>query len=32
MEALNGRIRAENRYDADSRVCGARFVVSLPKA
>jgi two-component system sensor histidine kinase ChvG len=32
VEALNGRIRAENRYDADSRVCGARFVVSLPKA
>jgi two-component system sensor histidine kinase ChvG len=32
VEALNGRIRAENQYDADSRVCGARFVVSLPKA
>jgi two-component system sensor histidine kinase ChvG len=32
VEALNGRIRAENRYDADGRVCGARFVVSLPKA
>jgi two-component system sensor histidine kinase ChvG len=32
VEALNGRIRAENRHDADSRVCGARFVITLPKA
>jgi two-component system sensor histidine kinase ChvG len=32
VEALNGRIRAENRYDADGQVCGARFVVTLPKA
>jgi two-component system sensor histidine kinase ChvG len=32
VEALNGRIKAENRHDAEGRVCGARFVVSLPKA
>jgi two-component system, OmpR family, sensor histidine kinase ChvG len=32
VEALNGRIRAENRHDADGRVCGARFVITLPKA
>jgi len=32
VEALNGRIRAENRYDQDAQVCGARFVVTLPKA
>ena len=32
VEALNGRIRAENRHDVDGRICGARFVVILPKA
>jgi two-component system sensor histidine kinase ChvG len=32
VEALNGRIRAENRHDAEGRICGARFVVTLPKA
>jgi len=32
VEALNGRIRAENRHDAEGRVCGARFVITLPKA
>ncbi len=32
VEALRGRILAENRVDADGRVCGARFVVRLPRA
>jgi two-component system sensor histidine kinase ChvG len=32
IEALNGRIRAENRHDDSGAVCGARFVVMLPKA
>ena len=32
VEAHGGRIRAENRLDASGRVCGARFVVSLPAA
>ncbi|MDE2200933.1 MAG: histidine kinase, partial [Rhodospirillales bacterium] len=32
VEALKGRIGAENRRDAAGRVIGARFVVSLPKA
>ncbi len=32
VEALNGRIRAENRYDEAGQVCGARFVVTLPRA
>jgi len=31
VEALNGRISAENRRDAEGRVLGARFVVRLPK-
>jgi two-component system sensor histidine kinase ChvG len=32
IEALRGRIRAENRRDESGRVVGARFVVRLPKA
>ncbi len=32
VEALRGRISAENRQDAEGRVLGARFVVLLPKA
>ena len=32
VEALRGRILAENRVDADGRVRGARFVVRLPRA
>ncbi len=32
VEALGGRISAENRRDAAGRVLGARFVVRLPKA
>ncbi|GAB0118255.1 histidine kinase [Acidisoma sp. 7E03] len=32
IEALNGQIRAENRRDAEGRVLGARFVITLPKA
>ena len=32
VEALNGRIRAENRLDEQGKVCGARFVITLPKA
>ena len=32
VEALKGRIAAENRQDAAGRVLGARFVVLLPKA
>ncbi len=36
IEAQKGRIVAENRYDASAggarRICGARFVVLLPKA
>lgn len=32
VEALKGRISAENRRDAEGRVLGARFVVRLPKA
>ncbi len=32
IEALNGRIRAENRHDENGRVLGARFVITLPKA
>jgi two-component system sensor histidine kinase ChvG len=32
VEALKGKISAENRRDADGRVLGARFVVRLPKA
>jgi two-component system sensor histidine kinase ChvG len=31
IEALRGRISAENRRDADGNVVGARFVVRLPK-
>ncbi len=31
VEALQGRISAENRRDADGNVLGARFVVRLPK-
>ncbi len=31
VEALRGRISAENREDAEGRVLGARFVVLLPK-
>ncbi len=32
VEALRGRILAENRLDAAGRVMGARFVVRLPRA
>ena len=32
VDALKGRIIAENRHDAQNRVCGARFIVRLPKA
>jgi two-component system, OmpR family, sensor histidine kinase ChvG len=32
VEALKGRISAENRRDAGGRVTGARFLVRLPKA
>jgi two-component system, OmpR family, sensor histidine kinase ChvG len=32
IEALRGRIAAENRRDAAGKVLGARFVVRLPKA
>jgi two-component system sensor histidine kinase ChvG len=32
VEALKGRISAENRRDAAGKVIGARFVVRLPKA
>jgi two-component system sensor histidine kinase ChvG len=32
VEALKGRISAENRRDEQGRVLGARFVVRLPKA
>jgi two-component system, OmpR family, sensor histidine kinase ChvG len=32
IEALHGRIAAENRRDASGKVVGARFVVQLPKA
>jgi two-component system sensor histidine kinase ChvG len=32
IEALNGRIHAENRHDEEGRVLGARFVITLPKA
>ena len=31
VEALKGRIAAENRTDAEGRVAGARFVVQLPR-
>ncbi len=31
IEALHGRISAENRHDADGKVLGARFVVLLPR-
>jgi two-component system sensor histidine kinase ChvG len=32
VEALRGRISAENRRSEDGSVVGARFVVRLPKA
>jgi two-component system sensor histidine kinase ChvG len=32
VEALRGRIAAENRRDAAGKVSGARFTVWLPKA
>ncbi|HTW28893.1 MAG TPA: stimulus-sensing domain-containing protein [Acetobacteraceae bacterium] len=32
VEALKGRITAENRRDRTGRIIGARFVVKLPKA
>jgi two-component system sensor histidine kinase ChvG len=32
VQALRGRIAAENRHDSTGRVIGARFVVRLPKA
>jgi len=32
VEGLRGRIAAENRRDAESRVTGARFIVRLPAA
>ncbi len=31
VEALKGRIYAENRRDENGRIVGARFVVRLPK-
>ena len=31
VEALQGRISAENRRDAEGKMLGARFVVRLPK-
>ena len=31
VEALKGRIAAENRYDDDGRTLGARFTVRLPR-
>jgi two-component system sensor histidine kinase ChvG len=30
VEAHRGRIWAENRLDAEGRVCGARFLIRLP--
>jgi two-component system sensor histidine kinase ChvG len=30
VEAHRGRIWAENRFDAESHVCGARFLIRLP--
>jgi two-component system sensor histidine kinase ChvG len=32
VEALRGRLTAENRMDAEGRVLGARFIVKLPSA
>jgi len=32
VEALKGRISAENRRDENGQIVGARFVVRLPKA
>ena len=32
VNALRGRIAAENRRDANGKVLGARFVVRMPKA
>ena len=32
VDAHGGRIHAENRIDAEGRVIGARFVVTLPQA
>jgi two-component system sensor histidine kinase ChvG len=32
IEALNGRIRAENRHDEHGAIRGARFIIALPKA
>jgi two-component system, OmpR family, sensor histidine kinase ChvG len=32
VEAHRGRIWAENRHDASSAVCGARFLIRLPEA
>jgi two-component system, OmpR family, sensor histidine kinase ChvG len=32
VEALRGRLTAENRMDAEGRVLGARFIVKLPVA
>jgi len=32
VQAHNGRIRAENRMDAEGKVLGARLSVSLPEA
>ncbi len=32
VEALHGRIIADNRRDSDGRILGARFVVRLPRA
>ena len=31
VEALKGRITAENRHDSQGMVCGARFTVLLPR-
>ncbi len=31
VEALHGRISAENRHNADGKILGARFVVLLPR-
>jgi two-component system sensor histidine kinase ChvG len=32
IEALHGRISAENRRDAAGKVIGARFIIRLPQA
>ncbi|NHN88310.1 ATP-binding protein [Acetobacter conturbans] len=32
IQALHGTIRAENKVDASGQVCGARFIIHLPRA